>query len=1100
LYAGGTFVSAGGVTVNRIAKWNGTAWSALGTGVDNRVNALARSGSYLYAGGLFTTAGGSGASSVARWNGNAWSPLGSGTNSVVRALATAASQLYVGGGFTTAGAKTISYMAQAALPPEPEISVSGGDEDEEIVSGDSTPTLDDFTDFGPLNVTGSTATRIFNIINLSATVPLHLTGSPIVVISGANAADFTVTLQPSSTIPSSGGSSVTIQFDPSAAGLRSATVSIQTDDQNEDPYTFAIQGAGGEPEIGVSGNAVAIANQSSPASLANHTDFGYALTGGGSVSRTFTIANSGTAPLTRSATPMVTIAGAVASNFTIQAQPVNPVAVGGSATFTVVFAPSALGPQSAVIHIATDDADEPDYSFEIAGTGAVPGAISFQQAVYTVHQGVPSVELTLVRSGGSLETSIAVNTDDGPSSVSPPYAAAVAGTDYVDLAGASAIASFDDTEETQTVIVVLPVRPASAPNRRFSVTLSTISGQAQLGAITTATVQILATDTAKPKLTLVTPKTGAVNAVSPFTIDVTGIAGDARGLTGVTVKLNEDAPVPAILGAATSPLSVPYSLAISPVAGLNTLEVVATDLRGNSTLVKRAFTFTRRYPVTLARVIPVDTTLTLDQTGTVTMVVTPGTAASKLEPTAANSNPRTANIAAGASVKLTAAVKTGSAFSHWVGLPGGAVVAGDVATFIMPASPCSITAHFVENPFEAPTGLGNIFYGLLHADAESSTAPANSTEGFLTATMTTKGGLTGKLFIDGATQAFAATAYGDGSTFFTVSGKKLSSLTFGTKNLTLLYNAGEGNNALSATLTNGDDISKGTAKRAMYTTKNKVRPGLLNSTTKGYYTVAFPAKAQSPAMLPETYPQGSSYGTVTLASAGTATFAVSLADGTSFTASSALIEGEISPLFAQLTTPGAAAAVKGGSFGGTLAFEIETNSDVSGTDLLWFRPAVVAKTTPAAAAAATNLYTDGWPTGVKVDAVGALYNSLLSVQFSLGLGSAQTEPGNVELLFTSGKLVDDVSYTALKIDFNTVIQVPAKDPRYTLIAAPKTGFFNGTFTPDWLSPNSKLPTYKGIMIQKGSNKGGYGFFLSNALNDLDPESGNVTLLKPVPVP
>ncbi len=32
LYAGGDFTTAGGVAVNRIAKWDGSAWSALGSG------------------------------------------------------------------------------------------------------------------------------------------------------------------------------------------------------------------------------------------------------------------------------------------------------------------------------------------------------------------------------------------------------------------------------------------------------------------------------------------------------------------------------------------------------------------------------------------------------------------------------------------------------------------------------------------------------------------------------------------------------------------------------------------------------------------------------------------------------------------------------------------------------------------------------------------------------------------------------------------------------------------------------------------------------------------------------------------------------------
>ena len=60
LYAGGRFTNAGGVAATNIARWNGSEWSALGTGLSggNNVSALAVSGGILYAGGSFTRAGG----------------------------------------------------------------------------------------------------------------------------------------------------------------------------------------------------------------------------------------------------------------------------------------------------------------------------------------------------------------------------------------------------------------------------------------------------------------------------------------------------------------------------------------------------------------------------------------------------------------------------------------------------------------------------------------------------------------------------------------------------------------------------------------------------------------------------------------------------------------------------------------------------------------------------------------------------------------------------------------------------------------------------------------------------------------------------------
>jgi hypothetical protein len=104
LYAGGSFAAVGGVPANGIAKWDGSTWSALGSGVSTygggglgTVYALAVSGTHLYAGGVFTTAGGVAANYIAQWDGSAWSALGSGMNNTVAALALSWTNLYAGG-------------------------------------------------------------------------------------------------------------------------------------------------------------------------------------------------------------------------------------------------------------------------------------------------------------------------------------------------------------------------------------------------------------------------------------------------------------------------------------------------------------------------------------------------------------------------------------------------------------------------------------------------------------------------------------------------------------------------------------------------------------------------------------------------------------------------------------------------------------------------------------------------------------------------------------------------------------------------------------------------------------------------------------------
>jgi Rax2 C-terminal beta propeller domain len=114
LYVGGGFAKAGSVAATNIAKWNGSAWSALGSGVNGTVSALAVSGTNLYAGGRFTTAGGVAANSTAKWDGRAWSALGSGIGSHdgVYALAVSGTDLYAGGPFKAAGGVPANNIAK----------------------------------------------------------------------------------------------------------------------------------------------------------------------------------------------------------------------------------------------------------------------------------------------------------------------------------------------------------------------------------------------------------------------------------------------------------------------------------------------------------------------------------------------------------------------------------------------------------------------------------------------------------------------------------------------------------------------------------------------------------------------------------------------------------------------------------------------------------------------------------------------------------------------------------------------------------------------------------------------------------------------------
>lgn len=416
--------------------------------------------------------------------------------------------------------------------PGAEVDLRGGGK--LIVSGDGAPSVLDGTDFGNLSVANGNAEHTFTVEN-RGDAEVQLTGTPAVAMTGPHASDFTVTAQPASPIPPGGSATFKVRFDPSVRGLRMATVSIPNNDVSENPYQFAVQGAGfvtgresiwsdskigrdidfdgtyyelgtvfrssvagkithlrvyslksetgdhtarlwrndtdeviggpytwnyggftgwitfdipdveiqaevdytvsvstgtsakrnypniaadlsaagsnGQslsypvnagvftetregrpaqsfnggnylrdivfipsgvsvdlPDLDVKGNNTSIADGDASPSTEDGTDFGSASIGSGTVERTFTLFNAGSAPLNLSSTPIVAITGPGAADFTVAAEPATPVPPGGQATLRIRFAPGASGARNATVSIE-NDSDKSPYDFAITGTG-----------------------------------------------------------------------------------------------------------------------------------------------------------------------------------------------------------------------------------------------------------------------------------------------------------------------------------------------------------------------------------------------------------------------------------------------------------------------------------------------------------------------------------------------------------------------------------------------------------------------------------------------------------------------------------------------------------------------------------------------------------
>lgn len=115
LYACGWFSLAGSTSANRVARWDGTAWHALGQGLDGSSPEaiIAMPNGDIVVGGGFLMAGGQNIPYIARWDGTSWSALGSGFNARVNALHLLPNgDLLAGGSFTASGATPMSRLAR----------------------------------------------------------------------------------------------------------------------------------------------------------------------------------------------------------------------------------------------------------------------------------------------------------------------------------------------------------------------------------------------------------------------------------------------------------------------------------------------------------------------------------------------------------------------------------------------------------------------------------------------------------------------------------------------------------------------------------------------------------------------------------------------------------------------------------------------------------------------------------------------------------------------------------------------------------------------------------------------------------------------------
>jgi hypothetical protein len=272
---------------------------------------------------------------------------------------------------------TYDYLIQGTGTATPLVEINVKGNGNSIADNSIYPSGTNHTAF-PVTLQGNSSVRTFTIENLGTTV-LSLSGaSPYITISGAHAAQFSVTAIPSNSIAGSGTTTFDITFTPTSGGAKNATITIYNNDSDEAAYNFNISGTcQGANNIYVSGNGYDVPKGSLTTSTTNLTDFGLVALSGVKQNN-FVITNLSGSTRYLSTSPV--ISGTDAAMFTVVGLPTNGALSNSNTTsFTISFTPTSSGVKNATVtfNVYTDsgrsipDSLDPVFTFAISGEGIV---------------------------------------------------------------------------------------------------------------------------------------------------------------------------------------------------------------------------------------------------------------------------------------------------------------------------------------------------------------------------------------------------------------------------------------------------------------------------------------------------------------------------------------------------------------------------------------------------------------------------------------------------------------------------------------------------------------------------------------------------------
>ena len=730
-----------------------------------------------------------------------------------------------------------------------------------------------------------------------------------------------------------------------------------------------------------------------------------------------------------------------------------------------------------------------------------PAQVNLSSATYSVGENGGMLAVTITRSG-TLTSAFSVNlsTTDGT---------ALAGTDFTGQTGVPVAFAANDVSK----VVNIPITDVAGyqGDRAFSVSIALGSGNAQLGAVISSEVTIVENDPQPSTLTLSAATYTIAEDGAPLTVTIhragsTVAAGtvyfstsDDTALAGTDFVGQTNVPVTFAIGDTSKTVDIAitdrvnfqgarsFGIALSAPDNGGTLGTPATATvsiteTDPAPVVSLEFgTYSVSEAVGTGK-ITINVLRTVDTASAVavTFNASGGTAAKGSDYTFAA--PVTVSFAAGDTSKavdiaiLNAPSYQGSrTFNATLSSPTNGATLGTAASAIVT----------ITDDDAAPGGaVAGTYSGLVRPTGTAS----HNTSGFITLKITPTNTFTGKVLIGGATLPISGSFGANGIAKFNPSLGTSTALTIKGKvpvqlgNLALTIFA----DSILGTLKTPGTVATVAADHAAFDGKTPASTvNALFLANKGKYNCLLPSKNQT-VLTHAQFPQGDGIGILSVSKNGNVTFKGNLADGSAFSASATLAKGYTLPIYASLYA-------KKGSLSGLATLSLadivnaSANSDLSATDLLWLAPA-------AAVPAKAKYYPAGWPTGVKVDLFGANYRAPQkgdATSVFPGLGADNLLTGNATVQFADGKLAAPINKAVNITTKNKVTNAPATDKTFKLTLTASTGALKGNLTDD----SGKKPAFKGIVYQKGTIKGGFGYFLSTVpKGGPSGESGGVTVL------